>query len=303
MSLPLTVAPAIRFHLSLNVSDLARSLDFYRVLFGIEPAKRRPDYAKFELDDPPLVLSLEPTPRAIGGPLNHLGFRLPDSRALVAMQERLERAGIRSQREEGVECCYARQTKFWVTDPDKTLWEIYTFEGDIDHRGVGQSLEEMVPDAERRPTLNGTPAPTADQPIVYEHILLTPVPERLPFGDGTVDEVRLRGSLNVPLDAATKDHLASEAFRVLRPGGRVFAHTLVGEQVVSNPGLPGPAAHVQFVPIEAEPSRLLEAAGFQALHFVKFGADPCFHSQGVALREQQLEGFKPVATAAGHSPT
>ena len=77
------MATSLRFHLSLNVSDLARSIDFYRVLFGVEPAKRRADYAKFELNDPPLVLSLEPTPRAIGGPLNHLGFRFPDKRSLA----------------------------------------------------------------------------------------------------------------------------------------------------------------------------------------------------------------------------
>ena len=91
MAIALEVATTIRFHLSLNVSDLARSIEFYRILFGLEPAKRRADYAKFELADPPVVFSLEPTPRAIGGPLNHLGFRMPDSASLVAMQERLER--------------------------------------------------------------------------------------------------------------------------------------------------------------------------------------------------------------------
>ncbi len=144
MTLALPIAPAVRFHLSLNVSNLERSAAFYRILFGREPAKCRPDYAKFELDDPPLVLSLQPTAPAAGGTLNHAGFRMPDSASLVAMQERLERAGIRSRREEGVECCYALQTKFWVTDPDQTLWEIYTLEEDLDHRGAGQSREQML---------------------------------------------------------------------------------------------------------------------------------------------------------------
>jgi catechol 2,3-dioxygenase-like lactoylglutathione lyase family enzyme/SAM-dependent methyltransferase len=292
MSLALAVAPAVRFHLSLNVSDLGRAIDFYRILFGTEPAKRREDYAKFELSDPPLVMSLEPTPRAVGGPLNHLGFRLSDSATLVKMQERLERAGIRSQREEGVECCYARQTKFWVTDPDKTLWEMYTLEEDLDHRGAGQSLEAMVPDPDRRPALAAAPK-KAVEPAVYEHVLTAPVPDPLPFPDASVDEVRLRGSLNVPLDAPTRERLASEALRVLRPGGRVFAHTLVGERALNNPGLPGSAAAVQYVPLEADPVHLLESAGFQDLRFVKLDAKPCFQREGVAMREQQLEGFKP----------
>jgi catechol 2,3-dioxygenase-like lactoylglutathione lyase family enzyme len=145
MTLALQIAPAVRFHLSLNVADLERSVAFYRILFGCEPAKCRRDYAKFELDDPPLVISLEPTSPGPGGALNHLGFRMSDSAALVAVQMRLERAGIRTKREEGVECCYARQTKFCVTDPDQTLWEMYTLDEDIDHRGTGQTREQMLP--------------------------------------------------------------------------------------------------------------------------------------------------------------
>jgi catechol 2,3-dioxygenase-like lactoylglutathione lyase family enzyme len=144
MTLALPIAPAVRFHISLNVAELERSVAFYRILFGKEPAKCRPDYAKFELDDPPLVLSLEPTPPGPGGALNHLGFRMTDSASLVAVQMRLERAGIHTRREEGVECCYARQTKFWVTDPDQTLWEMYTLDEDIDHRGAGQTREQML---------------------------------------------------------------------------------------------------------------------------------------------------------------
>src|SRR5436190_1882340 len=106
----------IKFHLSLNVSQLYYSIAFYRALFGLEPAKVRDDYAKFELAEPPVVLSLIPLPPGAGGHLNHVGLRLLDSAALVAVQHRLELAGYATQREDGVECCYSKQTKFWVQD-------------------------------------------------------------------------------------------------------------------------------------------------------------------------------------------
>ena len=278
----LPVAPALRFHLSLNVSDLGRAVSFYRILFGREPAKLRSDYAKFELDDPPLVLSLEPSARGTGGPLNHLGFRLPDAATLVAMQERLERAGIASRREEGVECCYARQTKFWVTDPDHTLWEIYTLDEDLDHRGPGQKLEEMLP-----------AAVAATVPVTWEHRLGEAVPEVLPFADNSLDEVQLRGTFNVLLPENVQRRLVGEARRVLRPGGRLFAHVLVAERLLSGPPqLPGPAGYVQHVPVEGEPVRLLEEADFRGVHMLKFDARPCFVREGIGLRELQLEGWK-----------
>jgi catechol 2,3-dioxygenase-like lactoylglutathione lyase family enzyme len=281
----LPVAPAIRFHLSLNVADLRRSAAFYETLFGKGPAKLRADYAKFELDDPPLVLSLEPSGRGQGGALNHLGFRLPDTGALVAMQERLERAGIRSKREEGVECCYARQTKFWVTDPDGTLWEFYTLEGDLDHRGEGQALEAMLP----------APAPAAAEPVVWEHRMGQPV-AAAPLADASADEVRLRGSLNVPLSAEEQRRLLDEARRVLRPGGRLFVHVLVTDRPLDGPPqLPGPAAYVRHVPLEGAPPRLLEQAGFVGMRLLKLDAKPCFVRGEANLREMQLEGWQPAA--------
>jgi catechol 2,3-dioxygenase-like lactoylglutathione lyase family enzyme len=288
----LTVAPSVRFHLSLNVSDLRRSVGFYQILFGKDPAKLRSDYAKFELDDPPLVLSLEPTPRAVGGPLNHLGFRMPDSAALVAMQERLERAGVRSQREEGVECCYARQTKFWVTDPDQTLWEIYTLEEDLDHRGKGQTLDEMLPQ-----TSSPIGSSDAGAPVVWEHRLNEPIPTKLSLADSSANEVRLRGTFNLMLSQEVQRNLVNEAARVLRPGGRLFVHVLVADQPLSEPPqLPGPAALVQHVPLEKEPPALLEAAGFQEVRLLKFDPKPCFVRGKVSMREMQLEGRKAGQT-------
>jgi catechol 2,3-dioxygenase-like lactoylglutathione lyase family enzyme len=127
----------LRFHVSLRVSDLGRSVAFYRVLLDCEAAKLRADYAKFEIDRPPLVLSLEAEAFADTGPVSHLGFRLADSAALVDVQRRLELAGYRTLREDGVECCYAKQTKFWVQDPDGMRWELYVLQEDLEHRGVG----------------------------------------------------------------------------------------------------------------------------------------------------------------------
>jgi len=279
MAASLTIAPAIRFHLSLNVSDLGRSIAFYKALFNCEPAKQRPDYAKFELNDPPLVMSLEPTPRPIGGPLNHLGFRMADMATLVAFQERLERSGIRSQREAGVECCYAKQTKFWVNDPDNTLWEFYILEEDIDHRGAGQSLEMMRPQQ-------------ANGGGEWEHRLGDPVPVVLPLADESIGEMRLRGTFNMQLPTAVRQRLIGEAARVLRPGGRLFVHVLVGEKPLDHPGLPGPASRVEHVPLQTEPAALLEAAGFKNLKFLKFDEKPCFVREGVAMREMQLEGWR-----------
>src|SRR5579862_4235447 len=164
--MPAEISQPVRFHLSINVADLGASVRFFKTLFGMEPAKRRDDYAKFELNDPPLVLSLEPHAPDGRGALNHAGFRFSTSAALVEAQRRLELAGINTEREEGVECCYARQTKFWVNDPDGGLWEFYVLEGDIEHRGAGQASDDLLPQVANCGPACGSQAP---QTAVYEH--------------------------------------------------------------------------------------------------------------------------------------
>jgi catechol 2,3-dioxygenase-like lactoylglutathione lyase family enzyme len=286
---------SIRFHLSLNVTDLARSVEFFTMLLGAEPAKRRADYAKFEPPDVPIVLSLEPTPPRPGvGPLNHVGLRMPDAASLVATQERLERAGVRTCREEGVECCYARQTKFWLHDPDGTLWEVYTLDADIDHRGSGQTDDAV------RTGCGPSPSSAdggATKPI-WEHRLGDPLPARIPLADAAVAEVHLRGTFNAAAPEVEKESLVSEARRILRPGGRLFVHVLVGDRAVAAPQLGGPAAVVQFVPHRDGPPAVVERAGFRDIALLKFDAHPCFTADGVAMREMQLEAFTPTAAGA-----
>ncbi len=273
---------ARKFHASLNVSDLARSIAFYRVLFGVEVAKQRPDYAKFELDDPPLVLSLIPGRPGAGGNLNHVGLRVPGSEALVEMQRRVEAAGFPARREDGVECCYALQTKFWVTDPDRTLWEIYVFHEDVDEHGVGS-----VPDVD-----HAFAKDVPRQPAVWEHRIPDPLSASIPHADNSLDEARLQGSVNVKGEIGP---LLREVFRALRPGGSVRIHGLAGDRPLDQelPPLPGPAAVVEYVPAAIDPMRAMVEAGFIDVRFEKLSKTAHFTVAGVKMREILLVGRKP----------
>jgi catechol 2,3-dioxygenase-like lactoylglutathione lyase family enzyme len=133
----------VKFHASLNVSDLKRSVAFYAALFGVGPVKFYEDYAKFEIDDPPLVLSLKPKRACAGGPLNHLGIRLTTIEQLREIQKRLEEVGASVGEQDDVKCCYARQTKLWVTDPDETLWEVYVLHEDVPDWGEKHSTWKL----------------------------------------------------------------------------------------------------------------------------------------------------------------
>src|SRR5580658_2963093 len=188
---------ATKFHASLSVSDLARSAAFYRVLLGVEAVRRFDDYAKFELQDPPLVLSLVPGRAGPGGAVNHLGLRLPDAAALVQWQFRLESAGIATQREEGAACCHSCQTKFWVTDPDRTLWEIYILDEEKEEPPVKR--DQLQPAAPR---------------LTWRHDLPDPFPSRIPHEDNSLHEVALEGTANLAGAASDLAQMLAEVFRV-----------------------------------------------------------------------------------------
>ena len=124
----------MHLHIGLYVRDLDRSIDFYRRFLGVEPAKRRPDYAKFELADPPLVLGMNPAPAGDESRVSHLGLRVASADELERVRARLEAAGLAPVAELGTTCCYARQDKLWVRDPDGNPWEVYVLLEDSERR-------------------------------------------------------------------------------------------------------------------------------------------------------------------------
>jgi catechol 2,3-dioxygenase-like lactoylglutathione lyase family enzyme len=120
-----------RIQLALNVSDLDEAVVFYSKLFATEPAKRRPGYANFAVESPPLKLVLIENAAATGR-LNHLGVEVTSTDEVAAAQARLAGQGLETATEENVACCYAVQDKVWVSDPDNAPWEIYTVLADAD---------------------------------------------------------------------------------------------------------------------------------------------------------------------------
>jgi catechol 2,3-dioxygenase-like lactoylglutathione lyase family enzyme len=125
---------ASRMHVSMFVSDLEETVKFYEVFFGQPPTKRLPDYAKFEVLEPPLVLSFNPDRKPTpGGAVNHLGVQVKSTDIVMAMKERFAAAGFLTDEEVATPCCYAVQTKVWVGDPDGNRWEVYVVtEADAD---------------------------------------------------------------------------------------------------------------------------------------------------------------------------
>jgi catechol 2,3-dioxygenase-like lactoylglutathione lyase family enzyme len=132
-------------HLALTVSDVERAVPFYRALLDAEPAKVKPGYAKFEPRDPAIVLALIQGERGDSlGAFNHGGIKVSTTDEVLATRLRLKQAGLATFDEMDTECCYARQDKIWVTDPDGTPWEVFTVIEDVEHAGASTGLPKAA---------------------------------------------------------------------------------------------------------------------------------------------------------------
>lgn len=148
-----TGATIAKTHISLNVSNIDRSVAFYEALFGQPTHKRRPGYANFDIANPPLKLALqENAPEGSGTPrLSHLGIQVGSVEEVNAQRERLETSGVVAFNEGDTVCCYARQDKVWVTDPDGNSWEVYVLLDEMedhDDHAFDTHGRASVPDAD-----------------------------------------------------------------------------------------------------------------------------------------------------------
>ncbi len=139
----------MKTHISLNVSDVEKSIEFYTKMLGVEPVKIKTDYAKFDVADPPLNLTMNRKQFEEGGSLSHLGLQVSSTEDVEAVSKRWQENGLLTLEELNTECCYALQDKVWASDPDGNSWEVFTVLEDIESKNNESSscctpIQEVV---------------------------------------------------------------------------------------------------------------------------------------------------------------
>lgn len=144
-----------RLHVHVAVENIGDAVTFYTTLFGTEPVKLKPDYAKWMLEDPRVNFAISARGRKPG--LDHLGIQVQEDAELSEVRERIQKAEIKTLDEGETTCCYAKADKTWVIDPAGIAWEAYKTMGDAELFGKDSVVETKTAD---QPSCG----PSADKP-------------------------------------------------------------------------------------------------------------------------------------------
>lgn len=129
------------FHVAISVQDLTTAIAQYTKMLGVAPAKVKPDYAKFELANPPAIISLN-----LGGApgtVSHLGIRYAEPDEVTHALARTKAEGMAVREQPGTTCCYAKADKFWVRDTDGLEWEMYTLLEDAEVHSIVETPQDV----------------------------------------------------------------------------------------------------------------------------------------------------------------
>lgn len=112
-----------RLHIHLGVKNIDDSVRFYSALFGADPVKHKPDYAKWMLDDPHVNFAISTRAGKTG--VDHMGIQVDNVDELNAIRAQMSDANISTHSDGETTCCYAKSEKSWVEDPNGMAWEAY----------------------------------------------------------------------------------------------------------------------------------------------------------------------------------
>lgn len=117
-----------RLHVHVAVQNLESSIRFYSQLFAASPTVKKPDYAKWMLDDPRVNFAISARGTAAG--IEHLGIQVENKDELSEVYERLRHADAPVLEEGATTCCYAKSEKSWIEDPQGVKWETFLTSGE-----------------------------------------------------------------------------------------------------------------------------------------------------------------------------
>ncbi len=117
-----------RFHVHLSVTNLEDSIGFYSTLFGTAPSVRKPDYAKWMLDDPRVNFAISQRGGTVG--VDHLGLQADDGAELEEIGARLLAADKVTLAEQGTTCRSAHSDKYSPEDPQGVRWQTFHTPGE-----------------------------------------------------------------------------------------------------------------------------------------------------------------------------
>lgn len=196
-----------RFQLSLNVDDVEASVEFYTKLFRVGPAKHRPGYANFVVEDPPLKLVVIEN-EGIPGSINHVGVEFDTTEQVAAETERVAELGLPVLVDDPHTCCFATQEKAWTKDVDGVPWEMYTVVSDTQQFGANPH--------------GGTPVDATLPPVTVEELEQGLADDNVIVidaqGTGQFEKAHLSGACNFDLDEVltqATDHVPDKDQRVI----------------------------------------------------------------------------------------
>jgi catechol-2,3-dioxygenase len=138
-----------RLHVHVSVGNLADSIRFYSILFGVAPSVERTDYAKWMLADPPVNFAISDRSQQLG--LDHLGIQVDNREELAEIAGRLKAAQQVPLEQKAAACCYAVSDKAWTSDPQGVAWETFYTHGDATVYGDDSVRPADIPRAARQP--------------------------------------------------------------------------------------------------------------------------------------------------------
>lgn len=145
-----------RLHVHVAVADLDHSVRFYSTLFASDPTVRKPDYAKWMLDNPRVNFAISQRGTETG--VRHLGIQVEDQSELEEVYARLQRAARPVLEEGATTCCYAKSEKSWIEDPQGLKWETFLTHGESTTYGSDEpSLSEDKECCEPEPAVTAAP--------------------------------------------------------------------------------------------------------------------------------------------------